>query len=72
MPGFVLLSPGIYFKKETMNRKKTKPKCVFLIKYKGKPYRYMVRVNKEYVGCFETEAEAEAGMKRFLERKKRK
>ena len=55
-----------------MNRKKTKPKCVFLIKYKGKPYRYMVRVNKEYVGCFETEAEAESALNKFMQRKNKK
>jgi len=72
MPGFTLKQSGHSFLKECMNRKESKPKCVFLIKYKGKPYRYMVRINKEYVGCFKTEAEAETGMKRFLERKKRK
>jgi hypothetical protein len=59
-----------------MNRKKSKNKCVFLIKRNGKPYRYMVRtyINKErrYVGCFKTEDEAVNAYNNFLHREQLK
>ncbi len=59
-----------------MNRNKTKPECVFLMKKDGKPYRYMVRtyINKErrYIGCFKTQDEAVKAYNAFMQREHNK
>jgi hypothetical protein len=54
-----------------MNVKKTKPMYVFTMKREGKVYRYMARVtinhSKKYLGCFQTQAEAVAAVKKFFD-----
>jgi hypothetical protein len=54
-----------------MNVKKTKPTYVFALKRDGKVYRYMARVTinhlKKYLGCFQTQAEAVAAVKKFFD-----
>jgi hypothetical protein len=58
-----------------MNRKEIKPKWIFEVKLKGKPYRYMVRffINREriYLGCFETVKEAEKAIKEWQKARKK-
>jgi hypothetical protein len=53
-----------------MNRVMAKPACVFLMKRKGVPYRWIVKttVNRErvYLGCFKTKEEAVKAWNRFL------
>jgi hypothetical protein len=54
-----------------MKQMKSKAKCVFTIKRKGKPYRYMTRViirgQRFYLGCFKTEGEATRVYQDFME-----
>ena len=52
-----------------MNRK-DKPRCVFVIKRNGKPYRYMTRTvlnnTKIYLGCYKTPEEAHEAYQKFM------
>jgi hypothetical protein len=45
-----------------MNRKKSKPQCVYEVKKNGEVYRYIVRTvikgKTHYLGCYKTRSEA--------------
>jgi hypothetical protein len=57
-----------------MNIKTGKPRYVFVLKRDGKPYRYMARVTikfkKIYLGCYKTQTEAVAAVKKYFENPK--
>lgn len=57
-----------------MNINSKKPRYVFVIKRNGKPYRYMARVTfkflKIYLGCYKTQDEAVAAVKKYLDNPK--
>lgn len=53
-----------------MSRKDDNPRCVFVIKRNGKPYRYMARTalnnTKIYLGCYKTPEEAHDAYQKFM------